>query len=238
MKKLNATQLKIAMTLLMVLDHIPMFIPSELSLIFHAITRIVAVFFAYMIVEGMHYTKNKGGYVARLAIAAVIVAVGNMAINTLLAGTGAIPVENNIFLTLACGAAMVWLFQQLKSKVLIIVLSFLFGILGLFFLEGGMIVLPFIGITYAFYEDVRKRNLGYILFSISLFPYAILFEPWSIDTVWMILMNCDFLFVFIIPVLGVYDGTRGNATPLSKWFFYIFYPVHLWIISLLSLLVV
>ncbi|HFR3673554.1 hypothetical protein NQZ98_05055 [Streptococcus suis] len=53
MKSYNAYQLKLAMAGIMVLDHlkiIPDFIPDQLSMVFHMVTRCVAVFFAYMLV--------------------------------------------------------------------------------------------------------------------------------------------------------------------------------------------
>ncbi len=61
MKACNAYQLKLAMAGLMVLDHldiIPGFIPDQLGMVFHMMTRCVAVFFAYMLVEGYLHTRN------------------------------------------------------------------------------------------------------------------------------------------------------------------------------------
>ena len=57
------------MALLMVLDHldhIPGLLPPELSALFHAITRCVGVWFAYLAVEGFLYTRSRLRYNLRL----------------------------------------------------------------------------------------------------------------------------------------------------------------------------
>lgn len=84
MKSYNAYQLKLAMAGLMVLDHldiIPGFIPDQLSLVFHMVTRCVAVFFAYMVVEGYLHTRNVKAYLLRLYGAAGIMALINTLLN-------------------------------------------------------------------------------------------------------------------------------------------------------------
>ena len=51
----------------------------------------------------------------------------------------------------------------------------------------------------------------------------------------MLAFNSDFLFITVLPVLSHYDGTRGPNTKGSKYFFYVFYPLHLWVIGILAL---
>lgn len=61
MKKWNATQLKYLMAAVMVLDHIPHITGIVSPLwegIFHALTRCVGVWFAYMAMEGFIHTRN------------------------------------------------------------------------------------------------------------------------------------------------------------------------------------
>ena len=61
-KGLNAFQLKLFMALLMVFDHlgkIPGLLSGEWEGIFHALTRCVAVWFAFAAVEGFRYTRSR-----------------------------------------------------------------------------------------------------------------------------------------------------------------------------------
>lgn len=41
--------------------------------------------------------------------------------------------------------------------------------------------------------------------------------------------------VFVHPLLNLYSGKRGKVTGI-KWFFYIYYPLHLIVIGILRLL--
>lgn len=74
--------------------------------------------------------------------------------------------------------------------------------------------------------------LGALLFVMSFVPYPTLSE-----TLTMLAINSEFMFPLVIPFLAMYDGTRGPKTAFSKYFFYVFYPLHLWIIGLIALLV-
>ena len=74
--------------------------------------------------------------------------------------------------------------------------------------------------------------LGVLLFVMSFVPYPTLSE-----TLTMLAINSEFMFPLVIPFLAMYDGTRGPKTAFSKYFFYVFYPLHLWIIGLIALLV-
>lgn len=61
-KGLNAFQLKLLMAVLMVFDHlekIPGLLSGECVSIFHALTRCVAVWFAFAAVEGFLYTRSR-----------------------------------------------------------------------------------------------------------------------------------------------------------------------------------
>ena len=43
--------------------------------------------------------------------------------------------------------------------------------------------------------------------------------------------------VLSIPIIAMYDGSRGKNPKINKfmkWFFYIFYPAHLFVIGLIN----
>ncbi|HFR3404610.1 TPA: TraX family protein [Streptococcus suis] len=238
MKACNAYQLKLAMAGLMVLDHlkfIPDFIPDQLSLIFHMITRCVAVFFAYMLVEGYLHTRNVKAYLLRLYGAAGLMATGNVLINRLYQSKG-IYISNNIFLTLAVGLTMLICLKEFKNnsrtrQVIQVVLAGLCLIVGSAFTEGGAVVLPFILITYLGRKTPFKRNFAYIMLALLLLLSS--YHPYeSIEmTIQMMLYNADWLFILILPILGLYNGQAGPRTTFSRYFFYIFYPLHLWLLA-------
>lgn len=234
MQKLSAFQLKMFMAILMVLDHlpnIPGFIPPNLALFFHVITRCVGVWFAYMAVEGFIHTSNKIKYNALLALWAIFMLLGNLIFK----------VSNNIFLTLAMGVLVLNLLfnQQSKTmiiKILRIVLAAIIAFIALFFTEGGIVIIPFMFITYALRHKHLWRNIAYLIFSIFLFSSSfVVYETLSM-TINMLALNSDFMFITVLPFIYLYNGKRGLNNNFSKYFFYVFYPAHLWIIALIAMM--
>lgn len=240
---LNANQLKFFMMGLMVLDHISFFVSDTTSIIFHIITRCVGVFFAYMIVEGFFHTRNRTKYLTRLAGAAAIMAIGNSLLNLWITEP-TIRAHNNIFLTLTVGLFMLMVVNWIKEvpvlafKIggILVVLALLAG--GAVFTEGGNVVLPFILITYFTYKKVLLRDACYLLFSLLLlFTSFQWMGDWS-NTLLMLGMNSDFAFISVVPFLHLYNGEKGKNTTFSKYAFYLFYPLHLWVIAIISKLMV
>lgn len=237
-KSYNAYQLKLAMASLMVLDHlkiIPDFIPDQLSMVFHMVTRCVAVFFSYMLVEGFLHTRNVKAYLLRLYGAAGLMATGNTLINSLYQSKD-IYIGNNIFLTLAVGLTMLICLKEFKNnsrprQVIQVVLAGLCLIVGVLFTEGGAVVLPFILITYLGRKTPFKRNLAYILLALLLLLSS--YHPYeTIEmTIQMMLYNADWLFIAVLPIISLYNGQAGPRTTFSRYFFYIFYPLHLWLLA-------
>ncbi|HFI0716069.1 TPA: TraX family protein [Streptococcus suis] len=241
MKTYNAYQLKLAMAGLMVLDHldiIPGFIPYQLGMVFHMMTRCVAVFFAYMLVEGYLHTRNVKAYLLRLYGAAGIMALGNTLLNNFYQSKE-IYMSNNIFMTLAVGLTLLVCLRNFaehsrKQQIVQILSVGLLTILGAFLTEGGYVVLPFILITYLGRKSLFKRNLFYGLF--ALFLLFLSYQPYeSIEmTVQMMLYNADWLFILVLPILSLYNGQAGPRTAFSRYFFYIFYPLHLWLLATIA----
>ncbi|HEM6577600.1 TPA: beta-carotene 15,15'-monooxygenase [Streptococcus suis] len=223
---------------LMVLDHldiIPGFIPNQLGLVFHMMTRCVAVFFAYMLVEGYLHTSNVKAYLLRLYGAAGIMALGNTLLNNFYQSKE-IYMSNNIFMTLAVGLTLLVCLRNFaehsrKQQIVQVVLAGLLIILGALFTEGGAVVLPFILITYLGRKTPFKRNLTYGLFALLLLLSS--YHPYeTIEmTLQMMLFNADWLFILVLPILGLYNGQAGPRTAFSRYFFYIFYPLHLWLLA-------
>ena len=244
MKKWNATQLKYLMVAVMVLDHIPHItgIVSPLwEVIFHALTRCVGVWFAYMAMKGFIHTRNLKDYLIRLWSWALIMFAGNSLLNALFSSKG-VMVTNNIFLTLAIGVTMLWLGfprKELDQKEKLCRRIGVAGLLifGCLFTEGGITMLPFLLISYSCRNRKGLRNLLYtLLWGFLLVTSIQIYDTWD-QTLEMMLYNSDWLFITVFPFMALYNGERGEQTIWNKYFFYIFYPAHLWIITLIAYLV-
>ncbi|MBF0775661.1 beta-carotene 15,15'-monooxygenase [Streptococcus azizii] len=243
MKQFNAFQLKLGMALLMVLDHIhviPGFISPMMVGIFHALTRCVGVWFAFMAVEGFRYTHSRWHYLRRLFGFSVLMLLGNSLFNVLLASKE-VSISNNIFMTLAGGVLVLQLAwgdgqQLIPHKGVRIVVTVLVGILASLLTEGGIPMIPFMVLTYIFYEKEGLRNISYLALSIALFVMSFQAYPSWQETLGMLLYNSDWLFITVLPFMYLYNGERGLQTAGAKYFFYLFYPLHLWLIAVLAYL--
>ncbi|MGL5255645.1 MAG: TraX family protein [Proteocatella sp.] len=242
---MNAFQIKILMVVLMTLDHLhylPIVSP-DLELIFGMISRCVSVWFAYGVVEGFLYTRSRLKYNGRLFFWAGIVFVGNTILNYMFMNKE-INLYANIILTLAIGALLLNIIEfkpksieewsKNKITALKIFKSLLVIVLLFFPTEGGFPILPFIVITYLFRNKIKFRNILYIALSALMFcgsyvPYETVGE-----TLNMMAYNCDWLFITVLPFIYLYNGQRGNNSNVAKYFFYVYYPLHIWIFSAIT----
>ena len=246
-KSMNRETFKIILMGLMVLDHIDFFISPYLADTFHILTRVVAVGFAYLVVEGMYYTHSRRNYLLRLGGWGIFMAFGNLVMNLFvlrkqysMSITG-----DNIFLTLFIGAAVIWLWdnrqQSLQRRRILRVLSIILLLITIVpIFEGSFVVVPFMFITQLTYQNVQRRNLWYILLGLLIalveLPMALMIpDPTPLMIFDSIAMNAsEVFFVLIIPLLHFYNGRLGNHSAQLKYLFYISYPAHLWIIHLLA----
>ncbi|MDO5714006.1 MAG: TraX family protein [Tissierellia bacterium] len=229
---MNRFQFKLFLAFFMVLDHIQPLVPDTVGLVFHVVSRFVAVGFAYLAVEGFFYTRDVKRYTIRLGAFGLAMALGNFILNLWLPKDGGI--HNNILLSLALGTMLLWVFRDMK-KPMYRTLS----ILGLFFLsfftEGGPFILAFMLGTYIFWNDRRKMGIFYLVFSLVLFGLTL---PYALETKHPIRTlgeSPEFIFCIIFPILKLYNGKPGPKTPFTQYFFYIFYPLHLWIIKCIEI---
>lgn len=246
-KQLNRENLKLLLMFLMVLDHLYFFISPYLADTFHLLTRVVAVGFGYLLVEGMQYTRSRPRYILRLFSWALLMGLGNHLLNTIYLSQnyhlGLI--GDNILLTLALGAVVVSLWDNhqttVKKQRRFKGLAIFLVILSLTaFVEGSLVVIPFVFITTLTYNDPKKRNRAYLIFALLL---ALVEVPMALSTGVMapilifdsIAMNAsDPFFVLIIFILHFYNGRLGPYSTKLKYIFYIFYPLHLWLIHLIA----
>ena len=88
-------------------------------------------------------------------------------------------------------------------------------------------------VNFLTWEDEVKRNIAYFSISLYLFlsilPYAINYNNYLI-----LLKYNNYLFIITIPILKLYNGKVGLNNAFSKYFFYLFYPLHLWLIAAIT----
>lgn len=223
---INAFWLKLIMVVLMVLDHLYYkLFPDEL-LFGHYLARVVAPVFTFFMAEGMYYTRNRLRYVLRIAGFGLVMAGGNLILFALCG----VWVRYNILFSLALGAAVIFCIdrcrtdkQPLHKVIWALATTLLFAVS--FYCEGQYLV-PLMAIIFYYLRE--KPLIMHIVFIIATgLPFIVMFLQTGV-------LQVQFYMVFsFIPIL-MYNGERGPNNAFAKYFFYIFYPVHIWIIFLLE----
>ncbi|MGT2811952.1 TraX family protein [Streptococcus minor] len=249
LKLLNTNQLKYIALVFMAMDSAFFSFPGLPSWI-HLITRFVAPLFAYLTVEGFFHTRNRQKHLLRLWSAAILMQLGDCLSLFLLGET--YQIRDNIFLTLAVGYSAIYFWQKAKDKenqrtvnAIIGTIIFLVGLIGIplgplpIILEGGIPILFLMLIFWAFYSNPKKQLLVFgvwSLISFFLFGPDLNISHYPSLSIWfdMFCYNSDALSFLFLPFLLFYNGKKGSSKPIHKWFFYIFYPAHLWILHLLA----
>ena len=242
---LNRKQLKDIALVFMVLDNAYLRFSNVISSVAHLITRFVAPLFAWLMVDGFFHTRSKKKYCKRLWISAVLMQIGNELSFAIWKEGG---IGDNIFLTLAFGFTIILLFDMAKdavekkkilfniSAIFLTLIALTISIVPLpigrgIMLEGGIELIPFILIAYFYHNSKWKQTVLIVLYSVLLFFIFGGFELFS-QGFDMFCVNSDWMSFTVLPFIFLYNNEKGRKG--GKWFFYIFYPLHLWIIAILG----
>ena len=232
MKKLDSFTLKIIAIVTMLLDHIYTFLSPvgvNVPIWFGYLGKLAAPIFFYLIVEGFFHTRSRTKYLSRLAIFAVVMLCINFVTE----------IHNNIFLSLSLSVLLLMVITQVKEnknigiKILGIIGVLLIGYLYMF-TEASLYGLVMTLVFYFLREKKAIMAIVYTLF--SLLPvFTTIGAPNALDQ--LLLFDYQWMMVFaIIPIL-MYNGKLGIKNTFTKWMFYIFYPLHLIIIYVISNLI-
>lgn len=263
-KCLNGTQLKLIAMVLMVLDHIYEFFSftGSVPIWFTWLGRLVFPIFMFTMAEGFHYTKSKGMYLRRLYIGSAVMGILNCFFVFIFPRHDNLPIFNNIFGTFFLTVYYLYYFKNIKENkiqnisikkdVLMLVVPILLGCIflltsGIFkipvflkllyygllpsplFVEGGPF-LVILGIIMYYTRHNRSRQVVfYIIFCLSI----VFSGEISIEN--LLYKNYQWMMVFSAIFMLMYNEEKGKG---YKYLFYIFYPVHIYILYLLSLLVI
>lgn len=213
--------------LLMLCDHLQLTLLPELPIL-RCIGRLAFPLFAFMAVEGYFHTRSLKKYLGRLLILALI---SEVPFNLLVSGSVFDPVHQNVIWTIILGLCCIWAFENIAAdrKTLIsaavVVASLGAAILaGVDYSSAGVLALL---AFYAFRgSTVRCRllqllSLGFInLVLLGGMEFAFPYQA---------------LAVLSLPIIWLYDGSQGPHNGIIKATNYLFYPVHMLILSLLAI---
>ena len=205
----------------MFIDHIKYALPSLTNIISICIGRISFPLFAFMTVQGYLHTSNLKKYYKRLVVFALISQIPFMLFRTLV---GEWKMLNSIF-TLLLGVVAINSLDKIEKKYLSIPLCIVLVLFGELLRTdyGGYGVLMII-IFYIFRNKKIHLYLVYFLITTIYLKLRGL----------IIFKDILYYLSYFIPlaIIYFYNGKKGKE---QGYFFYIFYPVHMLFVYLISL---
>jgi hypothetical protein len=202
----------------MTVDHVGAVLYPEVPVL-RFVGRLAFPLFAYLLVLGMESTRNVRNYFLRLFIFALISQVPFF----LAVGYG--PFEYlNIFFTLSFGLVFIHFFRKGSLVAFVpVVASFVLPV------DYGIYGIAMIGCMYILKESTKFGVASLVL----------------LNVLFLIPFNVQFLSVAAIPLIllhkdGLLQIKRGSSEkfvmPLwRKYFFYVYYPLHLALLYIIKL---
>ncbi|GKT03852.1 TraX family protein [Furfurilactobacillus entadae] len=237
---LTTFSLKILGLILMVIDHFHEFFASfGVPAWVDWFGRPVPIIFFFVSVEGFTHTRNKRLYLTRLLIGFWLMNLGNTIVQHFFQLRGQ-AITNNIFADLFLGVLTmlgIYFFEQKRpllgiSVLLAPLLTTAIAAL-LILMKAGIVAQIFLGVvpTILFAEYFVLFYLAGILYvfrnkrTIQLIAIAI------VAFLYLLLGMSQWIMVFAIIPIYLYNGLKGGSL---KYFFYVFYPLHIWALYIIA----
>ena len=237
---LNANRIKVIAILAMTIDHIawllfPGYPTDFLPVMLHIIGRLTCPIMCYFIAEGYHYTKDVRKYTGRLFFFAFLSHFAYIfASESFVDWRSFIPFyygsvlnQTSVMWPLAWGLVMLRIAdsKQIRPglKPLLILLICLITFPSDWSCIASLCILAF---------GTNRRNFKtqmlWMVFYVSLYSLVYFF---ALDKIYGLVQMAV---VLAVPILGMYNGKRGENprwNSILKWLFYLYYPLHLLILG-------
>lgn len=231
---MNRSILKYIAIIAMTLDHIAVFLISSplLYFIFRLIGRITFPIMLFFIIEGYKHTSNKFNYGKRMLIFALISQIPYTLLFSKTLLTWNLLSNLNIMFTLFFTYLFICTLNS-NTKLWIKILLLLAILIPIFFCEYNIIAIVYALLFYYGKNNVRIMLLP-LVYIISSYMNILTNNITGYDVIYTILIN---LGIFLVsPLLILYNHKPGNKSVLNKYSYYVYYPLHLLIIFIITLL--
>ena len=216
--------LKIIGIITMLSDHIGDAILGKFSF-FNLIGRIAFPIFAFQTVQSYIHTNNLKKHMIKLLIFGCISQVPFM----LFLSTFTERFSLNIFFTLFLGLFILFVYDKCNNKILGFLFVILTSIAGeLINVDYGAFGVLLIFSFYFFKDKKIKMVISTILLCFINYIPNIIATP----SLYLHYLNCIFFTLLSLIFILFYNKKEG---PKSKYFFYIFYPLHLLILYIIHM---
>ena len=221
---MNRNVLKIIAVISMLIDHIGAYIFPDAYWL-RCIGRLAFPIFAFFIAEGMRYTRSRKRYVLTLLAFAIISQIPYGFLREFY--------YLNILFTFLIAIFAIFLIENYKkNETLYMIYLLLLGSVLLFveflnIVDYGIFGVLLILVFYFVKDKKLSLSLGAVCL-VLLTLKMMLFAGFTLRS------TVQFLSILSLLLLYFYNGNKGKVN--LKWLFYIFYPLHLLVILIITLI--
>ena len=215
----------------MFIDHVGYIVFDGHSSWFNYVGRLAFPIFAFQISEGYIHTHDVKKYLLRLILFAFISQIPFLLFHSIINNEPGL----NVIFTLFLGLIAIIIYDK-YNKFVGVFSAIIFGIIA-HFLNSDYSFYG-VGITFLFYVFNKNKCLlaiSFIIATLMQYSYLILvyynygFE--FLKNVFIIYLPYFICTIFSIIIILCYNKKKG---PSTKYFFYLFYPLHMILIYILS----
>ena len=234
MKKLNANHLKLIAIIAMTIDHFtdliyPGFPANPIAIGLHIIGRLTAPIMWFFVSEGFFYTHNVKKYMFRLFIFAIISHFAYCFAFNISYIPNSLFNQSSVMYPLFIAVLVLYINEKTNmNNILKHILVFILVWSAFPANWSSIAVLSVIGMYY------NRGNLEKQMKTIM--PWVLLYGVISFFFVNKLYGIIQVFVILVYPLLKMYNGKKGKCSWM-KWFFYIYYPLHLIIIGILRIVI-
>lgn len=223
---MNRNIIKYIAIITMIIDHIAaFFVPfsSPIYPLMRIIGRFTAPTICYFLVEGYKFTKSKKKYALRLFFMGIIsqIPFALVQYNTILVA------DFNMILCLFICFIILCVQDNINNKHLKLIIIFTLIILSQK-CDWGLLAPLFVLGFYKFKNNKNKQTICFSIILLTFVTYSVSYAIIHNFSIYGKILQLGML--LFIPVLYLYNGKSGKKNAFNKWFFYIIYPLHLFVI--------
>ncbi len=256
-------QLKWIGLILMLIDHIGEFIPQA-PVWLRYIGRLALPIFFYCSAWGFYHTHDRKKYLVRMYGLSVLMGLGNIFLSYFMNRGREQDLVNNIFTTIFLGCCIVYVWESAvcwSTRIKYLMFFALYQVVVFFlcvlltepwrlwlnyelhytygtilgsciFTEGGILFVFYFAGVYFLKERKMQLSLFTCAFAGLLVILAARGWPYRGPVIYLLpYSEYQWLMALVIPFYYFYNGNKGKH---PKTFFYVFYPLHIWVLYVIG----
>lgn len=239
--QLNYSQIKILAIFAMTIDHIAWLwidTSSFLGQFMHFLGRLTAPLMCFLLVEGFFKTRNFYSYFLRLFLFACLAqfpfVVMLKGLDFFVESPTLLFFKGNVLFNL--GLALLALGIFYKSQFHVLVKSMMLCALLFFasFMDWGVFIILFT-LVFARYRANRQQQL--IAYTITAMGLLLLVDLGIVHGLPTLVLQWMPIGILLVPLILMYCNYESGSRWGGRYFFYIYYPLHMFILATLAYLI-